>query len=733
MKLEKSIHYTIIGGLFLIPFIPLIVSNTLFFPFITGKGFTFRVIVEVLTALWLILIVIDRKYAPRKSWITLLVSLFLGITLIADIFGANPLKSIWSNYERMEGWVTILHLALYFMITGVMLNSKNLWKWYLNTFLGVSAILCIYGFFQSIGKLTIHQGDRLDATLGNSAYLAVFMLVSIFITAFMFLREKKWSFFKWAYLVLGIAEGITLYETQTRGSAIGFFVGLVVWSAVVMIFEKTNKKLQLTATISFGVLAILTIFFGFVIFNPSFRAQILNNETLKSSPALARFASINLDSGAARFQIWNMAFQGFKEKPLIGWGQENFNYVFNKYYIPSMYSQEQWFDRAHDVFFDWLIAGGILGLLSYLSLFGVAFWYIWRRNGNPFSIPERATFTALLVAYFIHNIFVFDNLVSYILFFTLLAFLHVQYENKPLAFVQKIKIHKDIQNLVVIPAIVVVFLIVFYQADLKPMWASNDLIQAISPQAKGISANLDYFKQSLALNTFGNQEIREQLVATSEQVASANTTNEIKNGFFTLTKDQMDKQIAATPNDARAYFFMASYLDRAHLYTEAAPYIAKAVSLSPTKQTMLFELGTNYLAQQNFDQGLATFKQAYELDKTYDEARIDYAVAAIYADQSALAEQLLGTKDKALLTTDQRFINAYAVKKQYSKLLSIYSAKLKADPKDSQTRVSLAAVYLAMGERAAAIEQIQAVIDQDPTFKDQGNYYISEIRAGRNP
>ena len=62
-----------------------------------------------------------------------------------------------------------------------------------------------------------------------------------------------------------------------------------------------------------------------------------------------------------------MSWQGVKEHPILGWGQENYIVLFNKYYDPKMYQQEPWFDRSHNVFFDWLVSGGILALLAYLS------------------------------------------------------------------------------------------------------------------------------------------------------------------------------------------------------------------------------------------------------------------------------------------------------------------------------------------------------------------------------
>ena len=54
-------------------------------------------------------------------------------------------------------------------------------------------------------------------------------------------------------------------------------------------------------------------------------------------------------------------------------------------------------------------------------------------------------------------------------------------------------------------------------------------------------------------------------------------------------------------------------------------------------------------------------------------------------------------------------------------------------PNDQQARLGLAAAYLEVGRRADAIAQIQLIIDQNPDFAKQGQYYIDEIKAGRNP
>ena len=45
-------RWVVLAALFVIPFLVLYVSNSLFFPFITGKGFAFRILVEAAAAAW---------------------------------------------------------------------------------------------------------------------------------------------------------------------------------------------------------------------------------------------------------------------------------------------------------------------------------------------------------------------------------------------------------------------------------------------------------------------------------------------------------------------------------------------------------------------------------------------------------------------------------------------------------------------------------------------------------
>ena len=166
----------VIAGVFALPFLSIIVATAMFFPFITGKAYVFRVIVELIFGLWAILAVRDAAYRPKFSWILAAFGTFIAVLTLADVFGDNFNRSFWSNYERMEGLVTHLHLLAYFVVAISVLNTEKLWDRFFHVSLGVAFFVALYSTIQLAGEMVINQGGvRADGTLGNATYLAVYM------------------------------------------------------------------------------------------------------------------------------------------------------------------------------------------------------------------------------------------------------------------------------------------------------------------------------------------------------------------------------------------------------------------------------------------------------------------------------------------------------------------------------------------------------------------------------
>lgn len=752
---ENFLRGAILTGIFAVPFLAFFVANSLFFPFITGKNFGFRIIVEIIFALWLLLAYTNASYRPRSSWLMATATSFITAIFLADIFGANPARSLWSNYERMEGFVSLIHVFAYFVVAGSVL-TKDLWMRFLQTSVGASVIMALYGWIQYAGGAEINQGGvRLDGRFGNAAYLGGYLLFNAFLTAFLMARTKKYDWLWWLYGGAIVLQVVIMFLTETRGSMLGLFAGVIISS---LLFIFLNKKRPFLKWIAVGTISAIIVSVALVF-------QFKNTDLIKNSSPLSRLASISLTEStvASRFMVWNMAIDGFKEHPILGWGQDNFNIVFNKYYNPGMYNQEQWFDRAHDIFLDWLIAGGSVGLLSYLLLFILGVLFVWengtsssgngwfdhlKRTWNRYvsgeeenSILEKSILTGLFAAYFVHNIFVFDNLFSYILFFTVLAFLHRNHVDRhaPVGMTMKKKI-AGVDDLPLSYAAIPIFLIlamVIYTVNIKPILAGQAIISAIQlrqntqGQAVFTQENLDSFKQSIAYDTFGNSEAREQLVQASLGAASSSMDKDLQKRLFDFAEEQILLQIKEAPGDARTETFAGMLYLRYGMNEKAKAHFEEAHKLSPKKQTISLNLLLAYLNGDRRDDALALAKETYDLEPKFREAAKMYAITALYKGDQKLADDLLVKSFGTTLVYDEDLITTYAFVKKYDRILQILDTKLK-EKEDPQLRLRLAAAYLAQGNRTASIAQIKKIIDLHPEFSEQGQYYIQQIQAGKN-
>ncbi|MCK5285897.1 MAG: O-antigen ligase family protein [Candidatus Pacebacteria bacterium] len=722
MKYENLLKNIVLGFIFVIPFIPLVVCSSLFFPYIVGKNILFRILVELMIGGWAILALFNKEYRIKFSWILGGIISLVGIIFFADLLGENPLKSFWSNYERMEGWITLLHLLGYFLVVTGMLKSQKLWQRFFNTSLLVSMWISFYGIFQLMGWASASQGtSRLDTTFGNASYLAIYAVIHIFIALFLWARQYNWkspmSHFYGGTILLNI---YILYHTATRGAILGFFGAILLISLLVTLFEKENKKIK---KVCIGFLVGTMLFIGGFLL-------IKDTQFVKGNQVLNRFASISLQETTtkSRFMIWDMAWQGVTERPILGWGQENFNYVFNKYYDPKMYGQEEWFDRTHNVFMDWLIAGGFLGLLAYLSLFVSLLYYLWNKKyGNNFSVFEKSIFTGLLAGYFVHNFFVFDNITSYILFFTILAFVHNSIsfkENTNDKIFVLDKVNEENKTKVIIPLIIFLTVSSLYLFNAKGLLANKSLLSGMSPHPEGLSENLKYFEKALAYNSYANQEVREQLMLFTGKVKELGADQNISDSFFELSKIEILKEIERDSENTRNRVLAGTFFNNFGVYDEGLTQLEKAKELSPKKQSIYFAIGSANLNQGKYDEALNLFKTAYELEPKYDKARELYALSAIYSGDNDLAEELLNGN----IPADLNFLNIYKNTGQFTKMILVAEKIAENSPNDPQSFITLAAAYYEVGRGSDAITQLRKAIELDPSFKEQGEGFIKAIQ-----
>ena len=739
MILEQTLRWTVIGALFLLTLIPFFIAQSLFFPFITGKNFAFRILIDIMAGGWLTLALVYPQYRPRRSWILGAFAIFVIIIALADAFGTYPFKSFWSNYERMDGWVTLAHLFMLVVVASSMLNTRKLWRAFWNTTLGASVAIAGYGFLQLFGVASLNAGfsslSRLDATFGNPIYLAAYMLFHVFIAALLWAqswRESGTGPKLGSSLLYGSVlaiDCIVLLLTSTRGTILGLIVGVFIAATLIALFGRDSSRTLSRAALG-AIIGIVVLSSGFFL--------IRDAAWIQNVSFLQRLATISTSDSTtqARFYNWGMAWQGVKERPLLGWGQENYAVVFDKYYDPRMYSAEPWFDRVHNIVFDWLVAGGILGLLGYLSIFVAALVGLWRRgrdakNAPAFTVVESSILTGVLAAYFFHNLFVFDNITSYMLFGLIIAYIAWRKsENAGASPVWTASLPE--QSLPVVA--VVAALLVWGAAswiNASALSQNRLLIQALTPHQEGVGKNLEEIKQSIAEHSAGTQEAREQLVQMATKVVGlTGVDTKTKQEFYDLAVAEMKLQQEASPLDARPALFLGLLHDAVGNYMAGAEGLQHAHHLSPTKQAILYEMARNAQMRGDVAGMMQNFKLAYELYPPNVQARILYAAAAIYTKNNALADELLAPIIPTGEAADARITGAYLGQKRFDKIAAIWQPYVAAHPDDPQGYFTLAAAYYGMGERTKAIAALEAASKISPDVALQAATFIEQIRNG---
>lgn len=722
--MTQAARWTAIVALFTIPFLPLYVSNDLFFPFITGKGFAFRILVEIAFVAWAVLAIMDRKYRPRFSWTLVLFGALTAWMAIANLLGVNPHKAFWSNFERMDGWVMLIHVFMLFVAAGSVLSVEKLWrKWWL-TFLGVAALTCGYGLLQLGGAAEIHQGGaRVDASFGNAIYMAVYLMFSILIAAWLAIESRGWL--RYSLVGLIALASVILFYTASRGALIGLMAGASFAAAAWMLFAwkdtKANKQTQTGLRIAAGVLAALVLLAG-----GFFLAR--DSAFVQNEPALARLSTVfQLNTELkVRSTIWSMALEGVAEDPLTGYGQEGFNQVFNKYYDPALYLQEAWFDRAHNMYIDWLVAGGIPALALFVLLLAYAGWSLYRAPAA--SRAERVLLTAALVAYAIQALVVFDNLFSYVPLVMLSAMAHAARS----CVINRVEllpvVSSDTARTSVGAAGVVLALAAIWTVNVPNIAGAHHLVYAVSPLPQGPSENLAYFKKALADGSFATQEMREQLVMFAARTAqSEDAPDAFKDEVLTFAIAEMGKEVERSPNDARLRLQLSSAYDAAGQGELGLEQTDAAIVLSPKKQTLHIRRGYQLWELRRMEEAVESFRTAYELDTSFPEVASAAAAGMVLAGDVLEADALLLEAFATTTVDSDSLFYAYYQAKLWDRLIASAQLRVANEKGSAESRYRLAQVYAAAGRFEAARLEIVSVMAQFPNTRVTGEKLLKSI------
>lgn len=722
-RYEHIVAWAIRILLFVVPFIPLYVADSLFFPYITGKAFAFRIIVEIAFALWVWLAIFSPKYRPRKQPIVLAVVFFISILSLATLLSEQPQLSFWSNFERMEGLVAHIHFALYFFVVAHLFTAFD-WAVFFNLTVFAGFLESLFALSQKLGFFISPYGAGVvDGTIGNVTYIAAYLtFVLIFSLYLLYEHRSSHVLIRLYYFIVALCCALIIYYASSRGPVLSLLLGATVFGLLHFYFIRSSR-------IPLYVIAILVLFFGIIF-------SLRHTDFVQHNPVLTKLTSYDLRSGTidARFNIWKVALSGIADHPLLGWGPNTFPLIFSKYYRPELWGQEPWFDRTHNFVFDWLISGGILGLIGYLSMIGAALYsliIIFRRN--LLSHTTALLFGTLFVVYLFQNLFVFDQFATYLNLFSVFAFLcSVIMRASPMRHVVPgVAVH---EFALLIPPLVLLPLLTLslYFVNIKPLSTNLALINAMRLGATGdIEATFKEYTRSLSFGFLGQQEIRPQFIRFGGEFApQASIPEASRIQMLQTIVSEGEKEIAVHPQDPRMHLFLGSLLNQIGLTDAALGFFEKALILSPKRQLIYFQLGDIYMRRGEMDRAITLLKQAFDLDPRFTTARINLAVAYVIAQKQDVADELLTQGFGTPYPADSVFSRLYQGLNDYVRLAEVYRSFIVSYPEDSKYRIELARTLLSLGRRRDAISAIEQAGVDIPTFKVSADELIVKLKRG---
>lgn len=727
----------------MIPLGLLFVSEKFLFPFVTPKAFIFRVAVELMCFFYIWLLIKDRDYLPKKSLLSAAVIGYFFVQVISGFFGADWYRSWWGNFERMDGLLTQLHYALYFLIISSVWRKRDDWNYFLISSSVVGFVLLLIGVAQRFGVNIYHfdGSARVTGSFGNAAYFASYIIVNIFFALALLCNQKKWNWKKYFFLFYFLLGASVLLFTGTRGAFIGLAVGLTLFFILFNLIGGQKSKWRFFAPIVVLLLLACSVFV--------FR----DNAFLNKISWFNRLTTISISAVTAqsRLFVWNIAFLGWEQKPLLGWGWGQFETVFNHNYNPALYNQEPWFDHAHNVYLEILATTGVFGLLFYILLPGCAVFYLWRaRRRGKISAVIFAAACGFLSAYLLQNAFIFDMVTGYIYFYSFLAFAFVIYFEKDAPRGDKYKEELSrvgwIGKSIIIASFLFLAWIVNY-INILPIkanyYATDALHYSAADEWSGIY--LEKTSQALSYKTFGNQEIKYHLLLNHLKNILDKPLEQVDRSavlkFTVLAESEFKKSIKQEPVVLRSYVALAYvYLMNAKLNPgETKEWSAKALAvikdgknLSPNKQDLLFLESQAYLGLDQFDEAMNVLDYAISLNKSFTDPFTNYLKVATFASANDKIFDVLKDLDesglKFLIEDWEDLLNLAVNNKNFPIIIEYYKRLVALDYNYARYHSGLAAAYAEIGDYNHAREEALITMNLDPNFAANGKLFIDGLK-----
>ncbi len=766
--------------------VPLLYSTQLMYGVSTAKHFFFRTIVSLMALLYALLASHNRKYAPRPSLITFsLLGIFLAYTISSAVAG-TAISSFWGNYLRMDGLLGWGYLLVYYLtLTHVLVDSD--WWQALVVAITIGYWVSLVAVSQYLGAsiiLVSTGGVRSTATFGNAAYYGWYQMMVVFLVLLLWVQKQRklyavyaLSFFLADSIILGYVAWSRFISHQANDFDYLFrniyLLALTVWvqwlawrywrsrrevyrsvllASLIIVGCLGMYASQSKAAVVATVLGFLTIAVAYVIQ----RFQISRRIVCWSVIAVVLALSLSwLATGRAwpqpirwlensksfhdRALVWGAAGQAFWAKPLLGWGMDNFPVAFDRYYPSDLYDSASapiWYDKAHSIYGQYAVEGGLLVLLGYLILL-----YALVRAVRRWTTGSRAMKYVLIgfgLAYLCIGLVYFDTIANAPLLFLLLALIRQQSRPERSPMLQS-PLELFIPRAATGVLIVLGSLLFWYNFTARQLITNLSYMREVAAVQAAIESasavSLDAL-HSVVTNspTLGKTDLRSQFGTVMGDLMTAKPDDPEVRRYVPIAMTDLQKNSGKRTNlllpvvEIANYSIIAGRLDPQY-WSYGREVVDRLLAVAPNRLQFYYLAGRLRILHGDTSEGLAYFQRAIDQKPMFD-TYFNYYKQMVTLVPEQESEAFLRNHLQAY-SLGERFqiINFDLSLNQPQRALTHLMAMASAVSQDSTNQVQQVAHW----QRLAAIAYSQLGENQKALTAARQSYRLDPITNGDLP
>jgi len=631
--------------------VPLYVSQSHLFPYATPKTLVLIMSAIVLAILYVWGRARERESVFNISYVHVALSTFITCLVISGFNGVNPQHAFFGDMTGM-GIILLCAAALVASVLGYVIQKD---RSFIVTLISWSLLSSVVMVAVLYGGESLMPRSAQGSTLGNNSYMGAYLLVNVCLALGLFITQKNlWQrilsasvglfiivspiffnhdIFKGVVSFADIKNNPLLLGGVANGAVMGLGGAMIIIGTLFLI---RSKKVVFQWI---GAISLIGVFVGIFV-----AGQIFMN------PESSLHQSYAAEKNSNRFLFWDIASEASNDNPLLGWGTNGYSYAFQKHFSSKFFSPgyvpEVWTENPHNMFKEYQVGSGFIGLIAYLLLIGttaISLFFASHTEDRKQKILSIIMFGALM-GYVAQNLFIFDTTAPLLMFYIIVGYGMSVSHLTTIRLLDGYKITK-----IILSCLTIIFLVcIFFISVIKPWeeskaWARysdvNIILKEKSPQA---ISNLGFVGDSAALadkvlDIFTGEERTRKMLGDSKDVQEALIFSVIKNLDEDLKKTTYPN-FRAQWGLGRSYnlLIISNVNKHKDLIPLAREHLENAISINPENPNVYIDMSQTYLFEKKYSETEKWIRKAITVAPQYGDL---YKISDIFISSGASTKE----------------------------------------------------------------------------------------------